>query len=102
MAKQQLQRVEGTFDYYKRLDKESIYELQKIDCNCNNCGHFVRDIAKTQALNNNEQIVACKIHYGQCAKLNKAVGEIANIALLHTQSCFEHRSDLKKLAPIQQ
>lgn len=25
------------------MDKESIYELQKIDCNCNNCGHLTRD-----------------------------------------------------------
>lgn len=76
------------------MDKESIYELQKIDCNCNNCGYFVRDIEKTKLLNNNEQIVACKIHYGHCDRLNKDVGEIANIALLHTQNCFTHRKAL--------
>lgn len=79
----------------KPLDKESTYLLQCIDCNCNNCGHFVRDIEKTQALNKNEQIIACKTHYGFCSKLNKDVGEIANITLLHTQECFEHRNDLK-------
>jgi hypothetical protein len=79
----------------KTLDKESIYLLQCIDCNCNNCGHFIRDIPKTQALNTNEQIVANKIHYGFCSKLNKEVGEIANFCLLHTQECFEHRNDLK-------
>lgn len=28
------------------MDAESIYELQKIDCNCNNCNHLVRDIPK--------------------------------------------------------
>jgi hypothetical protein len=77
------------------MDKDSIYELQKIDCNCNNCGYFVRDIPKTNLLNNNEHIVACKIHYGICSKLNKLVGEIANIALLHTQGCFIHRKDIK-------
>ncbi len=26
------------------MDKESIFELQKIDCNCNDCKHLVRDI----------------------------------------------------------
>lgn len=76
------------------MNKESIYELQKIDCNCNNCGYFVRDIEKTKKLNKNEQIIACKIHYGFCSKLNKDVGEIANICLLHTQQCFVHRKDL--------
>lgn len=75
------------------MDKESIYELQKIDCNCNNCKYFLRDIEKTNLLNTNNQIVACKIHYGLCSKFNKPVGEIANIALLHTQKCFVHRSD---------
>lgn len=28
------------------MDKESIIELQKIDCNCNNCGYMVRDFEK--------------------------------------------------------
>lgn len=76
------------------MDKESIYLLQCVDCNCNNCGYFARDIEKTTLLNNNEQIVACKIHYGYCNKLNKDIGEIANIALLHTQGCFVHRKDV--------
>lgn len=76
------------------MDKQSIYELQKIDCNCNNCTYFERDIDLTKAKNNNEQIVACKIHYGKCLKFNKSIGEIANIALLHTQECFVHRKDL--------
>lgn len=26
------------------MDKESAYLLQRIDCNCNNCGHMVRDM----------------------------------------------------------
>ena len=76
------------------MDKESIYELQKIDCNCNNCGYFVRDIPKTQLMNTNPQIVANKIHYGECSKFGKEVKEIANICLLHTQNCFIHRKDL--------
>ena len=28
------------------MDKESIYELQKIDCNCNDCKFMVRDFEK--------------------------------------------------------
>jgi hypothetical protein len=32
--------------YASNLDKESIYELQKIDCNCNDCGYLIRDKAK--------------------------------------------------------
>lgn len=75
------------------MDKESIYELQKIDCNCNNCGYFKRDLLKTEKLNTNPHIVASKIHYGVCEKLNKEVGEIANITLLHTQECFKHRKE---------
>lgn len=75
------------------MDKESIFELQKIDCNRNNCIYFQRDVEKTAALNNNPQIIACKIHYGYCVKLKKQVQEIANIALLHTQNCFKHRRE---------
>lgn len=74
-----------------KMDRNSIIELQKIDCNCNDCIFFQRDIEKTKKLNNNNQIVACKIHYGKCLKLKKEIGEIANICLLHTQKCFKHR-----------
>jgi hypothetical protein len=81
------------------MDKQSIYELQKLDCNCNNCAFFVRDIQKTKEQNRNEQIVANKVHYGLCDKLNKPVGEIANICLLHTQDCFIHRKDACIVAP---
>jgi len=71
--------------------KESAILLGIIDCNCNDCIHFERDIEKTKRLNTNDKIIACKIHYGRCNKLNKDVGEIAMICLLHTQECFEHR-----------
>jgi alpha-galactosidase/6-phospho-beta-glucosidase family protein len=27
-------------------EKESLYELQRIDCNCNNCGFMKRDLQK--------------------------------------------------------
>ena len=79
------------------MDRESIYELQKIDCNCNNCHHFHRDIEKTKRLNTNPSIKQNKIHYGRCDKFNKAIGEIANICLLHTRECFLHRKDKRPL-----
>jgi len=66
-------------------------DLELIDCNCNNCIHFIRDIEKTKQSNKNPQIVECKIHYGFCDKLKKEVAEIANMTLLHTQDCFKHR-----------
>jgi len=75
------------------MEKQSIIELQKIDCNCNDCKYFIRDIEKTKQLNTNDKIVACKVHYGFCDKLKKDVSEIANICLIHTQHCFEHRRD---------
>ena len=77
------------------MDKESIFELQKIDCNCNNCGHFERDIEKTKKMNNNPLIIRNKQHHGFCNKLKKDVCEIANICLLHTQDCFTHRKEMK-------
>ena len=76
------------------MDKESIYLLQKIDCNCNNCYHFQRDIKKTKRLNNNSKIKTNKIHYGFCVKFEKDVAEIANICLPQNQQCFLHRKDM--------
>ncbi len=77
------------------LEKYKTYLLQCVDCNCNNCHFFVRDTEKTKRLNNNDKIVANKIHYGFCEKIQKDVGEIANICLLHTQKCFLHRDEEK-------
>lgn len=39
------------------MDKESLIELQKIDCNCNDCKFMVRDLAKFNAsIAENERI----------------------------------------------
>lgn len=80
------------------MDKESLYELQKIDCNCNDCFFFNRDIEKIYANNTNPQIRKNKIFYGYCVKLSKEVAEMGNIALLHTQECFSHRKDYQAFA----
>lgn len=69
-------------------------ELQNLDCNCNNCKWFIRDVEKTKLNNTNDKIVANKVHYGTCGKFNKPVAEIANILLLHTQNCFENRRSI--------
>ncbi len=93
-------------DKYKPnpLDKESMYERQLIDCNCSDCGHFQRDIPMTKERNKevygenkNGYPLAAVIHYGQCTKFNKIVGEIANHCLIHTQGCFVHRKDVKQV-----
>lgn len=105
------------------MDKESKLELQKIDCNCNDCFYFKRDIEKSKRLNNNDKIKTCKIHYGGCSNPNRAITDksiidnvslvkninvdgdtfavvdvaqiavIANMCLLGTQECFLHRKD---------
>jgi len=73
--------------------QQATLELKKLDCNCNDCFFFKRDVDKTKKLNNNPKIKACKIHYGHCEQFDKEVGEIANILLLHTQECFIHRKE---------
>jgi len=86
-------KVETQNQRTERLSKTKppSYESKSIDCNCNDCKFFVRDIEKTKLNNTNDKIVANKIHYGNCDKLNKPVSAIANILLLDTQNCFEHR-----------
>lgn len=66
-------------------------ELQNLDCNCNNCKYFIRDIDLTK--NNNKYIrdKSSTIHYGFCDFKNQNIAEISNILLIHTQKCFINR-----------
>jgi hypothetical protein len=80
------------------MTKESIIELQKIDCNCNDCKHLVRDLGKYKTFdglytNKKEQVTnpSHRANYGACKKLNKEVSFIPNTCQLETQICFEHR-----------
>lgn len=80
------------------MTKESIIELQKIDCNCNDCKHMFRDLEKYKSsdglyINEKGQVTSPghRINYGNCQKLNKAVSFIPNTCQLETQDCFEHR-----------
>ena len=78
------------------LDKESIYELQKIDCNCNDCKFMVRDIAKLKEWDwwyEGRLNCSYRINYGNCTKLNKPITFIPNNCQMDTQGCFEHRRD---------
>lgn len=80
------------------MNKESIIELQKIDCNCNDCKYLVRDLGKYKSYddlyrNTKRQVTtpAHRINYGDCQKFNKQVSFIPNTCQIETQSCFEHR-----------
>jgi len=80
------------------MDKESRIELQKIDCNCNDCKFMVRDFEKYRDydyLYKNSQGKVThpshRINYGKCTKFNKDVSFIPNVCQLENQECFEHR-----------
>ena len=75
------------------MDKESRIELQKIDCNCNDCKYMVRDIEKYKSFDHlySGTNPSHRTMYGNCLKLNKPVSFIANVCQIHTQNCFEHR-----------
>lgn len=68
------------------MNKESIIELHKIDCCCNDCKHMKRDLNRKPKKN-----TPCPINYGQCLKFNKPVSFIPAVCQIDTQHCFEHR-----------
>lgn len=78
------------------MNRESIIELQKIDCNCNDCVFMERDLEKFRS---NDELygygknVAHRINYGHCLKLGKSVSFIPNTLQLETQDCFVHRKE---------
>lgn len=78
------------------MDRESIFELQKIDCNCNDCVFMVRDLEQKAKWDNTElhrlqKNASFRIHYGNCSKLNKPISFIPNSISLENQNCFKHR-----------
>lgn len=81
------------------MDKESVFELQKIDCNCNDCIHLQRDMVKYKSYdhmyieNNKVTNPSHRPLYGNCLKLNKPICFIANTCQIETQECFKHRRD---------
>ena len=99
------------------MNKESTYLLQKIDCNCNNCGYLERDIEKYKKWADWHSTIELKeferkkklghvrpnaqfqfdksglLYYGYCKKLKKDISFIPDICQLETQDCFKHRLD---------
>jgi hypothetical protein len=75
-------------------------ELQKIDCNCNDCKFMLRDLEKYKSYNyihagNDGKIVnASRIQYGKCSKFEKEVNFLPNTCQILTQQCFIHRKDV--------
>lgn len=83
------------------MNKDSVIELQKIDCNCNDCKYLVRDFQKYKSFdslytNEKSQITSpsYRINYGNCSKFVKDVSFIPNTCQLDTQNCFEHRKTI--------
>ena len=81
------------------MDKESLYQLQKIDCNCNDCGFMVRDFETkkfwdSKEINKDQKNASHRINYGNCSKLNKPVSFIPNTCQVETQNCFVHRKEI--------
>lgn len=68
------------------MDRESLYELQLIDCNCNDCKFMNRDLSRPP-----QKGVPSPINYGSCTKFNKPVSFIPATCQIETQECFEHR-----------
>lgn len=81
------------------MNKESIIELQKIDCNCNDCKYLQRDIAKYKSYdylyieNGKVSNPSHRPMYGNCLKLNKSIFFMSNTCQIETQECFLHRKN---------
>jgi len=99
------------------MNKESRIELQRIDCNCNDCKFMVRDIDTFNKWKEFHRNLSKKdfdkkkelglirekapfqfrqnglINYGDCSKLNKKVTFLPNQCCPENQECFKHRRD---------
>jgi hypothetical protein len=73
--------------------KEAAYELQRIDCNCNDCLHMQRDNERLKAHIASYEGTGLmdRLAFGHCQKFVKPVSFVAATCQLETQGCFEHR-----------
>lgn len=100
------------------LDKESIFLLQKLDCNCNDCGFMKRDFEEFKKWSDFHEKLqredfdrkkkllqiaenasfqfdkSSLLSYGNCDKTGRKVSFIPNTLQLDTQDCFKHRREL--------
>lgn len=74
------------------MNKESVFELQKIDCNCNDCKFMLRNLFRLP-----QKGSPCPINYGHCEQFNKLVSFIPATCQIETQECFKHRKDLTRI-----
>ena len=77
------------------MDKGSIYELQKLDCNCNDCHFMERDLNKLELHKRSYDGTGLmdRLNFGYCRKFDKAVSFVPGVCQLETQECFSHRLD---------
>lgn len=75
------------------MEKESIFERQLIDCNCNDCGFLIRDFEKTKKHKESYKGTGLsdRYIYGNCSKLKKELFFSPNTCQIETQDCFKHR-----------
>jgi hypothetical protein len=83
------------------MDKDSVFELQKIDCNCNDCTYMVRDLEKFKSFDylfttktGQKEKSNSRVQYGNCTKFGKEVNFLPNTCQPHTQQCFKHRKEI--------
>lgn len=76
--------------------KESILDLQKIDCNCNDCLFMGRDFDKLKKHKEHYSGTGLmdKLAFGNCIKFDKSVSFIPETCQIETQECFVHRRSL--------
>lgn len=85
------------------MDNESIFLLQCLDCNCNDCGYMVRDFeaykeSEALAIKINPNVPKNNIaNYGFCEKLKKSVKFYIGILSIENQKCFLHRKILTQI-----
>lgn len=78
-------------------DKESIFQLQLIDTNCNDCIYMLRDVEKRKSfdhLHEGQFNASHRINYGHCNKFNKPVSFIPETCQPQNAKCFNHRKVL--------
>ena len=77
------------------MDKESTYELQLIDANCNDCKFMERDFERLK-LHKESYLgtgVMDRMAFGVCRKFEKPVSFIPGVCMIENESCFEHRKE---------
>ena len=77
------------------MDKESLYLLQCVDTNCNDCGFFARDLSrKNEVINLFNGSKKGTPEYGRCTKKGVDLFTWAGQCSPQNQSCFVHRKDM--------